>query len=201
MSYFGGSIGDVNSADWAAIGAVVAAVAAVVALFLTGIAARAARDQTKIQRQLREDAAQPYVWADVRQGDEDGIMLVLVVGNSGPTIATEVKVKIDPPFRAHQQLQEAVRAQQRLAEGIRSLPPGRMMRWDLGPGFDLVPEDEQLHSITITANGPFGPVPDLSYDVDLSEYDGQPARARGSLHGVTEAIKTLSNKPGMARRT
>jgi len=32
-------------------------------------AARAADEQTKIQQQLRIEAAQPYVWADVR-GDE-----------------------------------------------------------------------------------------------------------------------------------
>jgi hypothetical protein len=33
-------------------------------------AARAAEEQTRIQRQLRLDAAQPYVWADVRPDAE-----------------------------------------------------------------------------------------------------------------------------------
>lgn len=179
-----------NAGDWAAVGAVGAVIVALVALWVSvrstraaERAAQAAEDQTRIQQQLRQDAAQPYVWADVRQSDEDGIMLMLVVGNSGPTIARNVKVKIDPQFRVHAQLQEAVRAQQRLADGIRSLPPGRMMRWDLGPGFDLVPEGEDLPTITITATGPFGPVPELKYVLDMSEYHGQPARATGSLHG------------------
>jgi hypothetical protein len=98
----------VNLGDYAAIGAVVAAVAAVVALVLTAITAKAARDQTKIQQELREDAAQPYVRTD----DEHGVVMKLVVGNSGPTIATDVKVTIEPPLPNIEQLQGARAAQE-----------------------------------------------------------------------------------------
>ena len=157
-----------NSGDFAAIGAVVAAGAAVLALFLTAIAAKAARDQTKIQQKLREDAAQPYVWADVRAEEEHGVVMMLVVGNSGPTVATDVTVKIEPPLPAIEQLQGARAAQERLAEGFKSLPPGRTLGWWLGQGWNVVAkEGPQVHRITITANGPFGPIPELSYDVDL----------------------------------
>src|ERR1039457_6805433 len=38
----------------------------------------AAEEQTKIQRQLRIDSAQPYVWADVRPDDESGFILTLI---------------------------------------------------------------------------------------------------------------------------
>jgi hypothetical protein len=75
----------VNSGDLAALSAVVAACAAIGALFITGIAAKAARDQTKIQQKLREDA---------RTEEEHGVVMVLVVGNSGPT--ARVKATSDP---------------------------------------------------------------------------------------------------------
>ena len=67
-----------------------AALIALVALYFTGIAAKAAKDQTKIQRQLRIDAAQPYVWIDLRENTKVGSTLMLVIGNSGPTVATNV---------------------------------------------------------------------------------------------------------------
>lgn len=180
---------------WAATAAWVAAGAAVVALIITGIAAKAAWEQTRIQRQLREDAAQPYIWADVRPDDQSGVILVLVIGNSGPTVATNVKVKIEPPFPNIPQLEQAVAAQQRLAEGLRSLPPGRTMRWWLGQGFNLIqPEGAQPHRITIQADGPFGPIPELSYELDLAEYRGQDPNPKGSLHLLTTAVKKLAEK-------
>lgn len=59
-----------NAQTWVAI---VAAAIAVVALYFNARytraadrAARSAEDQTKVQQQLRIDAAQPYVWVDVR---------------------------------------------------------------------------------------------------------------------------------------
>lgn len=181
--------------DWTAAAACIAAIAAVVALAITWIAAKAARDQTRIQRQLREDAAQPYIWADVQPDDQSGVIMVLVIGNSGPTIATNVKVKIEPPFPNIPQLGEAETGQQRLAEGLRSLPPGRTMRWWLGQGFNLLkPEGPQVHQITINGDRPFGPIPELRYDVDLSEYRGQDPSPKGNLHLLTKAVEKLASK-------
>lgn len=193
----------VNAGDWAAIGAVGAAVIAVIALFMSirstraaERAASAAEEQTRIQQQLRLDAAMPYIWADVRPDNESGVILQLVLGNSGPTVATDVRVRIEPPFPNIPQLAEAVAVQQRLAEGFRSLPPGRTMRWWLGQGFNLLqPEGTQVHKLTITATGPFGQrVPELSYELDLSEYRGLDPNPSGSLRVLTEAVKKLTDK-------
>jgi hypothetical protein len=181
-----------SSSDWAAIGAVAAAVIALLALLLTAIGVKASRDQTKIQRQLREDAAQPYVWADVRIDDAQGVMLALVVGNSGPTIATNVKISIDPPFPHIPELARAAEAQERLARGLRSLPPGRVLHYWLGQGYSLLEGDEpKVHRITITADGPFGAVPALTYDLDLAEFNHQSGLAKGNLHLLTQAVKGL----------
>lgn len=186
-----------NSADFAAIGAVVAACAAVAALYFTAIAARAAKGQTEIQQKLREEAAQPYVWADVRADEENGVIVVLVVGNSGPTVATNVRVKIEPPLPTIEQLEGARAAQDQLAKGFKSLPPGRTLTWWLGQGWNLiVKEGSQVHRITIAADGPFGPIPELSYDIDLAEFREQQISPRGSLNGLIKAVQALTTKLG-----
>jgi hypothetical protein len=167
-------------------------------------AAKAAEEQTRLQHQLRQDAAQPYVWADVRPDEEHGVLLELVIGNSGPTFATNVKVRIEPPLPFIEQLDGAKTAQERLAEGMSSVPPGRTLRWWLGQGWNLIPkEGRAVHRFTVTADGPFGPVPELTYEVDLADFRDQEARKRGSLAGVTKAIQELAEKtspPARPRR-
>jgi hypothetical protein len=196
----------VNAGDWAAAGAVGAVVIALAALWFSirstraaersaraaDRAADAAEEQTKIQRQLRQDAAQPYVWADIRIDEGQGVLLALVVGNSGPTVATNVKVTIDPPFPHIKELQRAAAAQERLAQGLKSLPPGRTLHFWLGQGFNLLDgAGPKVHRITITADGPFGTVPAVTYDLDLSEFEGQSGIAKGSLHLLTKAVERL----------
>ena len=83
-------------------------------------AAAAAEQQTEIQMQLRKDAAQPYVWIDVRPDDMSDVLLNLVIGNSGPTVAQNVRATIDPPLDAIDQLKDrAETAQDLLARGIK----------------------------------------------------------------------------------
>jgi hypothetical protein len=56
----------------------------------------------------------------VRPDKEHGVLLELVIGNSGPTIATNVRVRIEPPLPFIEQLEGAKAAQERLAEGMSS---------------------------------------------------------------------------------
>jgi hypothetical protein len=158
-------------------------------------AANAAEEQTKIQRQLRIDAAQPYVWADIRPDDSQGVLLNVVVGNSGPTVAEKVRVKVDPPLPAIDQLQERVKiARTILADGIESLPPGRVLSWPLGQGFNLINDKiPQSYNFTVTANGPFGAVPALTYIVDMGNWRESLNRPAGNLHQLTLAVKEVAN--------
>ncbi len=42
---------------------------------------------------MHEDAAQPYVWVDLRP--DEHAQLLLLVGNSGPTVATDVRAYVE----------------------------------------------------------------------------------------------------------
>lgn len=119
-----------NSGDWAAMGAVVAGLVAVIALIFSirstiaseraaksaERAAKAAEAQAEIQLQIQIATAQPYVWVDVREDDSQGTLLDLVIGNSGPTVATNIRARIDPPLPTHPQIDEGIKAQEQLVE-------------------------------------------------------------------------------------
>ncbi len=187
----------------AAIAAAVAALAAIAALYYNYKSARAAEraagaaeEQSQIQRQLRIDAAQPYVWVDVRPDEVTSVILNLVIGNSGPTVATNVRVMIDPPLPAIEQLRDrAQTAQELLADGIKSLPPGRTLVWPLGQGFNILAGDgPHVHIFMIEAEGPFGSLPSQAYPLDLSDWRGAMHRPAGSLHEVARAIEKLAGE-------
>lgn len=174
-----------------------AAVIALAALFFTGVAAKAAAEQTKIQRQLRIDAAQPYVWADIRPEMGQAGLLRLEVGNSGPTVATNIRVTTSVPLPASgQRFEEKARiVERRLADGIESLPPGRVLAWTLGVAHEVVAVEGNPPCVfTIDAHGPFGPMETLTYAVNVDDIRQTDARAVGSLHLVKESIDGLTKQ-------
>lgn len=103
------------------------------------------------------------------------------------TIATDVRVSIDPPFEGLHDL--SVAALQRLERGIASLPPGRVLTWRLGKSVDLVaPTQPQPRTITVDAAGPFGPLPRLEYVIDMTDFRESNDRPVGTLHLLAKAV-------------
>lgn len=115
-----------------------------------------AREQTALQRQMHRDAAQPYVWLDIRPDDGHGQLIKVVLENGGPTVATNIRVAIDPPLPDTSRPGSHFSA---LDAGVSALAPGRSMRWNLGTGPQLFsdPANVRAHRVSIDANGPFGP--------------------------------------------
>ena len=92
-------IKDIRPEYWVALGAAVSILSLLVAgfsLIYVRRSAKASREQTKQQKQAAKDAAQPMVWVDIRGDSGRGQALVLLLGNSGPSIARDVKVTFDP---------------------------------------------------------------------------------------------------------
>lgn len=154
----------------------------------------AAREQTALQRALAHEALQPYVWADIQQDIQQGGLLDLVLGNSGPTIATSIEVEIDPPLPSTMNRYENVaKLQETLSEGLHSLAPGRVLRWSLGPGHKLLAEDvPQLLHIRVVADGPYGPLAALEFPIDISQWRNAKDAPDGSLHFVRKSIQELA---------
>lgn len=182
-----------DAATWVAVAA---AAVGVVALWFNWRAVRAAEQQTHLQRQLRIDAAQPYVWADVRADNAIGTLLNFTIGNSGSSIASNVRVTIEPPLPSIPDLSARLNgAVARLNRGLPSLTPGQALSWPLGQGFNLIRADEaQEHTIHIEADGPFGSMEPISYVVSLSDYAGVLDRPAGSLDELTKAVREIGTR-------
>ncbi|HET9303417.1 MAG TPA: hypothetical protein VFO20_11615 [Propionibacteriaceae bacterium] len=81
---------DIKPEYWVALGAAVSILSLMVAGFSfihVARSAEASREQTKQQKQAAKDPAQPMLWVDIRGAEGQGQGLVLLLGNSGPSIA------------------------------------------------------------------------------------------------------------------
>lgn len=156
--------------------------------------ADAAEAQVAGMRESNIAVAQPYVWADVRGGDVSTRSLQLVVGNSGPTVAQDVRVVFSPPLPlggAAQDLTGA--AMKRLESGGLSLAPGRVLSWGLGPSPEILESDSpQVHRVQIDASGPFGSVETLTYEIDLSDIRESLDQPVGSLYALSKSVDKVA---------
>ena len=182
-------------AAWvAAVAAIVAAVVAFFALWPAQRAAKAAEEQTRVQRELMYQSAQPYVWADIQPDDQQGTMLHLVLGNAGPTVARHVRVFIDPPFpQVSGHIGRSTAAQRRLRGGILSLAPGRIIRWSLGIASDLMKDEEDttVYRVRVMADGPYGEIEPVETEICLSDWRESLDAPGGSLHHIRKSIEKL----------
>ncbi|MFI1741495.1 hypothetical protein [Streptomyces sioyaensis] len=179
-----------------AVAAIAAAVISIVSAFYTRRAANAAASQTELQREIVREAAAPYVWVDVRADEAQGAAFNLILGNSGPTFAHNVRAKIEPPLpNAGVPSSKAVVAQRRLRDGIKSLGPGHKLVWFIGIGHQIVKDDApQLHTITVEADGPHGPLAPMTYESDLADFRETRDAPEGNLHFVRKAIEKIEKR-------
>jgi hypothetical protein len=152
--------------------------------------ANASRVQTKQQKQAAKDAAQPMVWIDVRGDDGQGQALVLLLGNSGPSIARNVKVVFDPAPPSTLDIKPIL---ENLKQGIASLPLGRTMQWALGAPHNAVDWDARnAYRVRIDAEGPFGAIETVEYVISVDDLDGSPAGPPGNLHAVAAELREMT---------
>ena len=141
---------------------------------------KASRELIKQQKQAAKDAAQPMLWVDIRDEDGQGEALVLLLGNSGPSIARKVRVTFDPAPPATQAIKPILAI---LKQGIASLPPGRTMRWVLGGADNRVNLDADFaYRVRIEAEGPFGRLEPLEYVLSIDDLDASRAAPPANLH-------------------
>jgi hypothetical protein len=186
-------IRDIKPEYWVALGAAVSILSLLVAgfsLIYVRRSAKASREQTKQQQQAAKDAAQPMVWVDIRGDDGQGERLVLLLGNSGPSIARNVKVVFDPAPPSRVDIKPIFEI---LKQGIASLPPGRTMKWALGEAHDIGDwHPDNAYRVRIEAEGPFGAIEPLEYVISVDDLDGSPAEPPGNLHEVAAELREMT---------
>ena len=178
---------------WVALGAAASILSLLVAgfsLIYVRRSAKASREQTKQQKQAAKDAAQPMVWVDIRGDSGRGQALLLLLGNSGPSIARDVKVTFDPAPLATLNIKPILDI---LKQGIASLAPGRTMQWALGAAHDTSDWDaHKAYRVRIEAEGPFGAIEPLEYLISVDDLHGSSAAPPGNLHAVAAELHEMT---------
>lgn len=138
------------------------------------------------------------MWLDYRPNRTSESALDLVLKNEGPTTATQVKVRMDPPIPrivngTHRQFTDLAG----FSDGFSALPPGREMRWILGTGREIfAQEGDQSHRITVSYHGPDGPVDPTEYTLDLRESKHTSIYTPATMKQLVEAIKAQTKAIG-----
>ncbi|WP_329501522.1 hypothetical protein [Kitasatospora herbaricolor] len=167
-------------------------------------AERVHRDQLELAQQIHREQNEPYVVVDLA-ADQPGTGLVaLIVHNSGPTMARDVRIRFTPELESSLP-QLTPRVRNALSRPISMLPPGRRLvypfdnhhRWEAG---NLPMEFD----VTVDATGPAGPVEQLTYKIDLqvlteSLVGERPhKRIENSLGEIADKVEELASKYGKA---
>jgi hypothetical protein len=185
-------IRDIKPEYWVALGAAVSILSLMVAgfsLIYVRRSANASREQTKQQKQVAKDVAQPMLWVDIRGDDGQGQALVLL-GNSGPSIARNVKVTFDPAPQSTLDIKPIL---ENLKQGIASVPPGRTMQWALGAPHNALDWDAHIaYRVRIEAAGPFGAIEPLEYVISVDDLHGSRAAPPGNLHAVAAELHEMT---------
>lgn len=186
-------IRDIEPEYWVALGAVVSILSLLVAgfsLIYVRRSVNASREQTRQQQQAARDSGQPMLWVDIRGDDGQGQRLVLLLGNSGPSIARNVKVILDPEPPSKVDIKPILEI---LKQGIASVPPGRTMKWALGEVRDIGDwHPHNAYRVRIEAEGPFGLIEPLEYVISVDDLHGSPAEPPGNLHEVTAELREMT---------
>jgi hypothetical protein len=66
------------------------------------------------------------------------------------------------------------------------------LTWILGQGFNLIKDDgPQTYTFTVSADGPYGPIPLSTHVVNLADWRGVTDRPSGSFHELTKVVQDL----------
>jgi hypothetical protein len=151
---------------------------------------KASRELIKQQKQPARYAGQPMLWVDIRGDDGQGEALVLLLGNSGPSIARNVRVSFDPAPPVAEAIKPILAI---LKQGIASLPPGRTMQWVLGAADSRVNLDADIpYRVRIEAEGPSGRLEPLEYVPSINDLDASRAARPANLHAVAVELHEMT---------
>lgn len=162
---------------------------------------RLAAGQLELAHQIRREAAEPYVVADIVPRVGGSGLLQFRIENAGPTLARDVQISVSPPLQGGQSDEWDQRLARAVARKIPVLPPGRRIEWNFafGPRVFQNPGLPRQYTVTVNVTGPFGRVEPLTYIIDLdaiSESALERDTVEACLAKIADHTKDLPGLPG-----
>ncbi|MEU4484623.1 hypothetical protein AB0H94_06970 [Streptomyces purpurascens] len=128
-----------------------------------------ARRSNQLTEQAQREQAQPYVIADIRERVPGSMLLCFFIENTGPTVARDVQISVDPPLESALGSEQTEKLRQAVTRKIPMMPPGRSLMFMMDAGSKLFNSDlPRIYSVVINSSGPFGPLEPLTYTIDLN---------------------------------
>lgn len=192
---------DWSAEAWTAIAAwVTAGVAAAAAIGATVLARRQvdyAHRQVEEARATRENQAQPFVSVDFEQSPASFIFMDLVIRNTGPTVARNVRFEFDKPLQSTlDDRKTALRNAAILTKGIPTLPPGRTYRmlFERMPDLHDHPELPRSYDVTVQFEDVNDHVHTLTYRLDLDIFYDTEQLAIYGAHDSAKALMEIEKR-------
>ncbi|MFG1915004.1 hypothetical protein [Micromonospora sp. NPDC048898] len=167
-------------------------------------------------RQAQEESLQPTVVVDIAPAPNDRSVMMLVIENIGPSIARNVRINVSPPpvRAAGNPNAKAIHEWAVFNRAIKTMPPRHRMEFFFDIGFQRFANGvNNAFTFTVNADGPFGPVPELIYDVDLEvmrdTWVGQATlgkviqqmeKGNRAVDGLTAAVRHLDPEVRRSKR-
>ncbi|MEU3693197.1 hypothetical protein [Streptomyces narbonensis] len=186
---------------------IIAVVAALIAVWQASIARGTARRQLKLSERIHREQNEPYVIVDIQPAPLHGALL-LVIENTGPTVARDVRISCDPPLESgwaprlgEPDLTQVM--QEVLGRPIPILPPHRRLTF-LFDNNDRFRNAllSRVYTFTVDANGPEGKVETAQYIVDLDAVKWVVIEDRPTKHLEDKLVKIEKaiREPGLTSR-
>jgi hypothetical protein len=141
-------------------------------------------------RQARREALEPVVIVDIAPGANDPGVFVLTIANIGPSIARNVRIKA--PTEMLRSDGTKMHEWTVFTEGIKTMPPGHRMQFFFDVSFQPFKGNSPTRcTFIVDCDGPFGPVSQTEYMVDLTPYKGAWA-APTTLQSVVKQLEKVA---------
>jgi hypothetical protein len=128
-----------------------------------------AEDVAAETRRAQRDALQPMVVVDISPGANDPSVFVLTIKNVGQSTAHNVKIAA--PTEMVSSSGKKMHEWTVFAQGVKTMPPGHKLQFFFDVGFQRFSGRFPMeYSFVVDCEGPFGPAPQLRYDIDLSPF-------------------------------
>ncbi|GFJ77330.1 hypothetical protein Phou_015100 [Phytohabitans houttuyneae] len=155
------------------------------------------RQQLNASEIARRESLEPYVVVDIAPKIGSPQALMLTIENIGPSVARNVRIASEPPLQRSYEKAEGpatpIMSWPILVNGIATLPPGRRIELPFDMRGARVDGDLPMqYRITVDADGPFGPVSQMEYDIDLNIYDAEYLEEKGVAHLVKQLERVAS---------
>ncbi|GGK59978.1 hypothetical protein Ppa06_26280 [Planomonospora parontospora subsp. parontospora] len=156
--------------------------------------------QLELEQQVRREQQEPYIVVDIQPSAFVNSVLLIVIENTGPTVARNVRIKFSPEIERFMDTDgfgRFVLAESFLFKnGIPSMPPGRRIELLFDLGFKRLNSDlPKEYTVTVDCDGPGDrPVETMVYKIDLRIYEGTEQLGVRNIHDGVKMLEKVKDE-------